>query len=155
MHSLKSILHHRLMLPGLLISALLFALAAQYGFGVKPCPLCLYERYVFTGLLAAFTLPFLKILRIPLLLLSLFLCTYHMGIEQHWWKDVLHTCTVSLGNAMDNDAFRAQFTNDVITTCDAVGWRIFGISAVIWTGVFNLILFVIFGIQHASTSSSH
>ena len=147
----KEILRHRLLIPALIIAGLLFALYAQYIQHIAPCPLCLYQRYVFAGLLGAFVFTPLSFLRLPLLLLGLALSIYQLGIEQHFWTDFFHTCTVSSA-----DSLRMQLMKDIAPSCDQVGWKIFGISAVIWTMLFNLTLLLLFGYQYVKkTPPSH
>ena len=75
-------------------AALLVVFVAQYGFGLKPCPLCLYQRLPYfvillVGLVAGFgskgqsTTIFLAL--IGLWAISLILGGYHAGVEAEFW----------------------------------------------------------------------
>ena len=77
------------------VAALAVALVAQYGFGLRPCVLCIAQRvpFVLAALLglAALTPAAARAQR-PLVLLAglaflanTALAVYHVGVEDHWW----------------------------------------------------------------------
>ena len=132
-------------------SAVLFALVAEYGFHKIPCALCIYQRYALLAVALAFAFKPLFCLRWPVLLASTGLCFYQLGIEQSWFPDILHTCTVAIQPLADKEAFRAQFMRDIVPSCDQVNFRIFGISAVLWTFFLHIFLNLIFGASHVTS----
>src|SRR5689334_10219015 len=76
------------------ISALAAAYIAQYGFGLKPCILCLYQRTPYAVAIALGLLALL-IPRLAHALLILAALTFlagagiagfHAGVEYGWWK---------------------------------------------------------------------
>ncbi|MBL4614473.1 MAG: disulfide bond formation protein B, partial [Magnetovibrio sp.] len=83
--------------PALLILAgatsLAFAYAAQFGFDLEPCILCLYQRVPFAvaiilgliGLLKPQWLVMVFTLAITAFAINCGIAVYHVGVEQHWW----------------------------------------------------------------------
>jgi disulfide bond formation protein DsbB len=78
------------------IGAITVALIAEYGFGLRPCVLCLAQRvpFVVAGVLglAALLLPLTeRICRVLVILAGLAflvnsgIAVYHVGVERHWW----------------------------------------------------------------------
>ncbi len=81
---------------GASVAALGFALTAQYGFDLRPCDLCIYQRFPFAlaGLLAVLVMVLpvsgrAKVWMITLcglaFLVNSGIAAYHVGVEQHWW----------------------------------------------------------------------
>ncbi|MCB9965154.1 MAG: disulfide bond formation protein B [Rhodospirillales bacterium] len=116
------------------VAALAMALTAEYGFGLKPCVLCLYQRIPFAtnAVLGALALLFLtnKNARAGALTLTLAglvflansaLAFYHVGVEQHWWVSVLEGC------AFDPTKLREAVYEPPVR-CDQIPWELFGIS---------------------------
>src|SRR5215207_9976322 len=121
--------------------AILGAWLFQYGLGLKPCPLCLEQRYAYYF---AIPLAVLVLLGVSVnasrkvLLAALFviaagmlwnagLATYHAGIEWKWWagpQDCSGTLD-SLGSA--NDLLR-QLESINVVRCDEAAWRFLGLS---------------------------
>lgn len=77
--------------------ALGFAYFMQFGFGMAPCPLCLYQRapYAAAGILAAAALlrpgarGILMTLAAAALAVNAGIAFYHTGVEQHWWASAV------------------------------------------------------------------
>lgn len=134
------------------LSSLIFALAAEHFWGVKPCVLCTYQRYVMIALLGVTVVGFFAQLRVfrwiyALIILSgISIAGYHIGVEQHWWKgpDACSTTApvvdTKASQADQIKAFRAKMKQQstTIVRCDEVNWRILGVSATIWTFVLYL-----------------
>jgi disulfide bond formation protein DsbB len=113
----------------------------QYGQGLLPCPLCLWQRvpYVAVLLLAVLGLglaPYCRSGRVrrgvPWLLgaaymAGLGLAVYHSGIERHWWQGVTR-CSVAGSTPSDLESLRAQILNAVPVRCDEIPWELFGLS---------------------------
>ncbi|MBM3566271.1 MAG: disulfide bond formation protein B [Alphaproteobacteria bacterium] len=116
------------------VLALAAAFVAQYGFGLEPCPLCLYQRvpYVAGGILAAAALV-MPAARGWLLALAGMgfavnagIALYHVGVENHWWASaVCGGAPTALGSIED---LRQALTRPPPKPCDAVDWTLFGIS---------------------------
>ncbi len=121
-------------------SVLVVALIAQYGFDLKPCELCILERWPYAanivlGLLAfgaTFRYPRLVPLLLSLVATSFFINTviagYHVGVEQKWWEGP-SACTGSfLSPNMSIAQLRELLTHKAVVRCDVAAWRLFGIS---------------------------
>ncbi len=121
-------------------SVLVVALIAQYGFGLKPCELCILERWPYAvniglGLLAfgaTFGYPRLVPLLLSLAAASFFVNTafsgYHVGVEQGWWEGP-SACTGSfISPNMSVAQLRELLTHKAVVRCDVAAWRLFGIS---------------------------
>jgi disulfide bond formation protein DsbB len=143
-----ALLHSRPWLPisaVLLLSLLALAavFALQYGAGLAPCSLCLYQRWpyyaaLFLGTAALLALGLGAVLlwvRLAMALAGLgFLlgagvAVYHLGIEQHWWSGP-GTCTgtaAGLGAASIAE-LRAALEAAPVVRCDVVAWSLFGVS---------------------------
>lgn len=123
--------------------SLVFAYIAQYGFGVTPCVLCYYERYLYWAIviLGGISLKIENFLLFRLLGLVLFigvlLGIYHLGVEKHWWKG-LAACYSPLPKVGSIEELRQFLRQALHARCDQVNWRIFGISATLW----NLLWFL-------------
>ena len=121
------------------IAALATAFTAQYGFGLRPCELCLLQRVPYGVVI------FLALLALGLRLdagrmaLVLGLCglaflgnsgisLYHVGVEQHWWAGPT-SCTGGLGTVHSVQDLAALLSKPIdIPQCDKVAWSLFGIS---------------------------
>jgi disulfide bond formation protein DsbB len=114
----------------------------QYGLGLKPCPLCLEQRYAYYFAIPLALMIVLgeqvgsqrKVLLAALaviaagMLWNAGLGTYHAGVEWHLWKGP-QDCSgelESLGSA--GDLFnKLQGVNNVVR-CDEAAWRFLGLS---------------------------
>jgi len=121
------------------IVALAAAFTAQYGFGLRPCELCLLQRVPFGAAIALSALTLIlrldaKGVRIVLALCFLAfaadagLALYHVGVEQHWWAGPT-SCTGGAGGARSIEDLAAMLSKPIdIPQCDKVAWSLFGIS---------------------------
>ncbi len=115
------------------------AYTAQFGFGLEPCILCLYQRIPFALALilglAGLALrnkgpaPLICIgLSAPIFLANAGIAFYHTGVEQKWWKSIFETCRVNFDTDSGNllDAILKAPT----ARCDEIPWSdpIFGLS---------------------------
>ena len=142
--------------PAVLLAASLGALAAaytaQYGFGLDPCVLCLYQRvpYAVVVLLASGAM----VLRHDLwrrlavglsgaaLLAGAGIAAYHVGVEQHWWAGTA-ACGGVLTDVLTVDQLRAQLAAKPPASCDRPAWTLFGVSMAGYNGVVSLALAVV------------
>ena len=124
----------------ILLTSLAVAFIAEYFFGYAPCPLCLYQRYIFIALLITIIIPQTRFLFWPIIFASFALNIYHIGLEQHMWEDIFASCHPALTTQGDLEDFRAQFGKDPAIHCGEIQWKVFGISALYWTFALNLII---------------
>ncbi len=121
------------------IGALGTAFVAQYGFGIEPCSLCIYQRYpygaaVLLGLAALAAAPRGKLSLLFSGLAGLVflgdagIAAYHVGVEQGVFEG-LAACGGAAGATPDSlEALRALLRDAPPPACDAVPWSLFGIS---------------------------
>lgn len=117
------------------ILALGTALVAQYGFGLKPCVLCIAQRipFVVAGALAALALlaPFarwraaLVVLAALAFLVNSGIAVYHVGVEQKWWHS---SCAPSEEGPIDVTNLAAMMSKPVEARCDEPAWSFHGIT---------------------------
>ena len=141
--------------------SLSFALLMQYGFGILPCELCLWQRgpFVAGAVLAAMTFlvplrfqKFLMILCVVFFLANSGLAVFHSGVERHWW--VFHSaCTGSASLSGSIEAMREQLLATPVTRCDEISWSLFGLSMANFNIVFSFVMGVFaFWAAHHLTS---
>lgn len=117
--------------------ALVAALIAEHGFGLRPCILCHWQRYAHlaaAGLalaalflsgagaratLAAAGLAFVA---------SGAIAGFHVGVEQHWWQGTAACHSPAFDpNASVEELEQILLSTDFVP-CDQVAWSLFGIS---------------------------
>lgn len=122
-------------------AALATAYIAQYGFGLKPCILCLYQRVPYAlnvvfgllAFLATFRYPRIASLLLLLAALTFFagagISGFHAGVEYGWWKG-LASCGGDIlpQGASIEELRRALIQQKDIVRCDQAAWTLFGIS---------------------------
>ncbi len=127
------------------------ALVSQYGFGLQPCVLCLYQRwpyYIVIALgLVAWPLtagrPGLR--RAALVVIGLILLAgagiagFHVGVEAHWWEGTAE-CGGNLPSADSLDALRAQLLATKPVRCDEPALVVLGLSMAGWNMLAGLAL---------------
>ena len=121
------------------LGALAFAYIGQYGFGLEPCILCLYQRlpYALAAGVALLTavLPANASARAVLVRLCgvIFLggaglAFYHVGVEEHWWA-AMTGCGGQPGMDVTVEDLQASLRRpSALKSCDEVDWRLFGVS---------------------------
>ncbi len=134
------------------LASLSYALIAEHFWDVKPCILCIYQRYVMSGLIGSSLIgwlikkKFFIGIYILVSLAGLSISGYHVGVEQHWWKGPMACSSNSLkidtkaSKADQIRAFRAKIKQQTTTVvrCDDINWRIVGVSATIWSFILYL-----------------
>ena len=123
------------------VATLAAAYTAQYGFGIKPCILCLYQRVPYFVNIAFGILAFLATFRYPRLA-ALLLCLsavtffagaviagFHVGVEHGWWKG-LSSCSGNIlpEHASLEDLRQAITQQAIVVNCAKPAWMLFGIS---------------------------
>ncbi|MBC7953655.1 MAG: disulfide bond formation protein B [Rhodospirillaceae bacterium] len=118
------------------VLALATAYVAQYGFGLRPCVLCLAQRVPFAlaGILAALALlgPVGERVRRGLIVLAglAFLvnsgiAVYHVGVEQKWW---VSSCVPTESGPVSVTDMAALMAKPVEARCDEPAWQWNGIT---------------------------
>jgi disulfide bond formation protein DsbB len=122
-------------------ATILGALFFQYGMGLKPCPLCLEQRYAYYFAIPLCVLVLLgeqvgskrKVLITALaviaagMLWNAGLGTYHAGVEWKLWTGPQDCSGAIEGFGTTNDLMR-QLQSINVTRCDEAAWRFLGIS---------------------------
>jgi disulfide bond formation protein DsbB len=139
-------------LGGISLSALLFALISQYGFGLHPCDLCLYQRipYAVVILLAIIGVTATKVMGVKYGAFNIALCAlaffinsgigfYHIGVEEGWW---VSGCSLGTLANLSTDELMESINNAPTVSCSAKPWELFGITM----AGYNFILCLCLGI---------
>jgi disulfide bond formation protein DsbB len=119
------------LLPAALLGG---ALISQYGFGLYPCEMCMWQRWPHLAaiILAAAALMVraksmataLVIAATMAILISGLIGGFHAGVEYDWWEGFT-TCSTNLpagGDLLDS------IMNAPLVRCDVAPWTLFGIS---------------------------
>lgn len=127
--------------------ALLAALGLQYLGGLSPCPLCLWARYPYVGVLAVAGLglwlgrPRAALLGIALLLaVDVGIAGYHVGVEQGVLA-LPESCAAD-GQPATIEELRAQLAAQPRPRCDQVQLAVLGLSLAAWNGILAAVLLV-------------
>ena len=132
-----------LALAALLILGAVFVM--QYGFGLAPCRMCIWQRWPFAvlaalGLIGAFWRPKAMLtLALPTLLVSIGLAGYHVAVERGW-------LALPAGCAAGIDAGSVEELKAMLKaappTCDQVDFAVLGLSLAAWNAIASLVLVV-------------
>ncbi|MFN2099302.1 disulfide bond formation protein B [Altererythrobacter sp. MF3-039] len=127
-----------LAVPALLLGG---ALISQYGFGLYPCEMCMWQRYphyaaIGLALLASFIEPkrVWTALAALAILVSGAIGAFHAGVEQGWWEGLTGCATVV--SATEGNALEA-ILNAPIVRCDEIPWSFLGLSLAAWNFVIS------------------
>ncbi|WP_374466008.1 disulfide bond formation protein B [Ferrovibrio sp.] len=123
---------------------------AQYGFGLAPCQLCLWQRWPYAAAaafgIAALLLPRQRPALLALATLSFLIGggigVFHVGVEEKWWQGLTSCGGGPTPNSID--ALRAQLLTAPVARCDEVSFRFLGLSMAGWNVLWSACL-VIFG----------
>jgi disulfide bond formation protein DsbB len=134
------------------------ALVSEYGFGLKPCILCLYQRvpyYINIALgLAAFVLSY-RYPRLAILILSLTVLSFaadtaiagfHVGVEHKWWPGLPECGGKIVPEHVSIDELRNSMERQAIVRCDEPAFVLFGISMAGYNCLISLAL--VFGVTY-------
>jgi disulfide bond formation protein DsbB len=115
------------------------ALVSQYGFGLWPCPLCLWQRWphgaaILIGL-AALAVPgrLLPVLGALAALATAGIGLVHVGVEQGWWAGPA-ACLAGLGiGGLSPEALiDPTIAVPAAPRCDEIAFRFAGLSMAGW-----------------------
>ncbi len=139
-----------LLMAFIALSALGMALMSQYVFGLKPCNLCILQRYpygivIVLGLVAfLLSCAFKKSSVLIMVLMGItFLANsviafYHSGVELKWWKSFLEGCNApDLSGDIKDLMARIEADTEVVR-CDKIPWAdpIFNLSMANYNVIF-------------------
>lgn len=134
------------------ISALFLAYVSEYGFDMKPCILCLYQRKPFFIVIlltaAVLFLPYFKrhkILAIELamvvLLINAGIASYHVGVEKKIFSGPI-TCSGISSNPDTIEELKVVLKLTKPVPCNKPQFVMFGISMAGWNVIYCLGLVV-------------
>ncbi len=157
---IKQILSNHLVTITLIILASAFSLGAAFTassvFDLKPCNLCIYQRYPFAIaiILGLIGLAFYKNKNIATAILGIcginFLTNsgiafYHTGVEQKWWESILEGCAIDFSTIKDTGKSALEsIMGTPLTSCSDIAWQdpIIGLSMANYNIIFCFGLFV-------------
>ena len=133
---MKNIINFRifyLLITLISIATILSALYIEHVLNIKPCKLCLYQRYpyllaIFLGFLGYcfFNNRILTVLIILNFSVSFLLGVYHTGIENNIFPE-FKGCTTAGMDLLDKDELLNSL-NIIIPNCKDVAFKLFGLS---------------------------
>lgn len=129
-----------------------FAHYSELVWGLRPCSLCYWQRYIWYAIIAVCAMmmlanigKYLQYLLGLLLLSSMILAIYHTGVEYQWWQGP-STCTGAI-KATSAEDFAQILKNRPITRCDEVQWALFGLSMAGYNVLISFVL-LLFGVKY-------
>src|SRR5437763_10060711 len=125
----------------------------QFGLGLKPCPLCLEQRYPYYFAIPLAVLVLLgtsvgaqrKVLLAALFVIAVGMLwnaglgAYHAGVEWKLWEGP-RDCSGPLDNLGSAGDLMRQLQSINITRCDEAAWRFLGLSLAGYNVVISLAL---------------
>ncbi len=121
------------------------ALAFQYVGGIRPCEMCMWQRYAVLAVLALALAAWVagharpvQLLAVIALLVDSGLGVFHVGVEQHWWPGIT-TCTAEPATGSASAIF-AQVMAQPLVRCDAIAWSLAGVSMAGWNAIISFVL---------------
>lgn len=130
------------------LGTLSFVLFTQYGLGLRPCVLCVYQRIPYVVIIALGLLayglpkkaPCLIFLAALTLLVEAGIAGFHIGVEQHWWEGTAHCSGKLPGAGASIEELRAAIMSAPITRCDQVTAQFLGVSMATYNFFYSLTL---------------
>lgn len=123
------------------------ALVSQYGFGLRPCDLCLWQRWphaIVAGLaLLALLVPrgaglaALTALMGLVMLAGAGIAGFHVGVEAQWWTSPTDCAAPDIQGGDVSAMVDTLMATDVVR-CDEVPFRLLGLSMAGWNMVASL-----------------
>lgn len=136
-----------------IVSALSLAAAftAQYGFGLRPCELCLMQRVPYAAIMVISLFSLLKpyypkyiaCLIAVIFVISGSIATYHSGVEKHLIKGP-DACTSSESPAnLSVDELLKKIESAPVVACDQPAWEFYGITMAVLNAIWSFLLAVV------------
>jgi disulfide bond formation protein DsbB len=117
------------------VLALGAAYISEYGFGLRPCELCLLQRppyFVVAGLAVVawwwpnrFAKQMLLLLMAVTLIIGTAIAGYHTGVEQGWWAGPTACADTAVFGSMDE--LRESLREAAVVRCDQPAIELFGV----------------------------
>ncbi|MEM0977311.1 MAG: disulfide bond formation protein B [Pseudomonadota bacterium] len=133
-------------LAGLGSAALLLgAFYFQYGEGLAPCAMCIWQRYPHVlasalGIAVLFAPSTTMMIAGTLATVTTSaIGVFHTGVEQTWW-DGPSTCTSGDITHLTPDELLDQIMNAPMVRCDEIVWAFGGISMAGWNAIISAVL---------------
>ena len=133
-------------------AAILGAWFFQYGLGLKPCPLCLEQRYPYYFAIPLAVLVLLgdqygasrKVLVAALAVIALgmlwnaWLGVFHSGVEWKWWPGP-QACS-GAPDSLGGGGLLERLKTVTVVRCDEAPWRFLGLSLAGYNALISLAL---------------
>ena len=127
------------------LTLLIGAYAFEFLGNLKPCKMCLWQRWphiaaIIIGILIFYSKSNL-LMRVAsmIILFGAILAFYHMGVEFQWWEGPTTCSSGSIANLSSTELMNKILQAPIIR-CDEVQWSFAGLSMAAWNGIFSLIL---------------
>ena len=127
------------------LALLIGAYAFEFLGNLKPCKMCLWQRWphiaaIIIGILIFYSKSNL-LMRIAsmVILFGAIIAFYHMGVEFQWWEGPKACSSGSIANLSSTELMNKILQAPIIR-CDEVQWSFAGLSMAAWNGIFSLIL---------------
>jgi len=132
------------------IASITIAYIAEFIYGILPCKMCLYQRYIYYILIiVSIFYIFLNknkkyyfLLVGIVLLVGIIISLWHLGIENKIIPGP-SGCSIDMQNVSDQKDLKKLIIENPVVSCNQVNWSIFGISFVFINFIMQLALFVI------------
>ena len=125
----------------------------QYGLGLKPCPLCLEQRYAYYFAIPLAVMVALgdqvgasrKVLVAALVAIALGMLwnaglgVFHSGVEWKWWPGP-QECSGALEGLGSAGGLLKQLQSITVVRCDEAAWRFLGLSLAGYNALISLAL---------------
>jgi len=146
----SSLFYRTITLALLSVISLAAAYIAEYGFGLNPCTLCLYQRIPYAVVIGITLLALLCYKQHEWVLLLQLLCAivfliggaiafYHVGVEHHVFAG-LTTCSGHGKTAMTIEEMRQQLIGTPAVRCDVPAFVFLGLSMAGWNMLWSFFL---------------
>jgi disulfide bond formation protein DsbB len=122
------------------LSLIVGALISQYGFGLFPCEMCMWQRWPHYSaiVLALFGILLAKAhkealanlftgLAVLAICISGMIGGFHAGVEYGWWEG-LTSCASASEQGLSAEETLQAILNTPLIRCDVTPWDLFGIS---------------------------
>ena len=120
------------------------AFVFQYGFGLVPCTLCLWQRWPHAAavLIGAVALlaggRLLPVLGAVAALTTAGIGFYHAGVEQAWWAGLASCSAGSIAGISTADLLNPALDVAAPVRCDEIAWSLAGLSMAAWNAVMSV-----------------
>lgn len=131
------------------LGSLGFAYTAQYGFGLQPCILCLYQRWPYRIVIGIGVMAYVLATKSPGFARALLWLTpvaflsgaglgfFQVGVEQKWWHGFTGCSAPDLTKLSGAELYAAIQSAPVVS-CDVIQFELFGISMAGYNALLSL-----------------